>query len=141
MNLETERFDFKAPDGTKLFITIHQARALGCPDMRKRADEIVDYYKNRNKLVRIRDGFVAGWQENIQAYAGSRKEYDRMLRERGLIEVGNEKLAQAKEVDYNPFSNEELIKHAIQSGIELSGREIEALKSGEYFKDFKAVFG
>jgi len=141
MNLDLEKFDFVAPDGTKLKITIHQARSLGCPDMRKRADEIADYYKNRNKLTRIRDGFVAGWQENIQAYAGSRSAYDRMLKERGLIEVGNEKLPDEKEANFNPFASDEVIRHAISCGIDLSDREIQALKSGEYFKEFKAVFG
>lgn len=45
----------------------------------------------RKQKGRIRDGFQPGWQSNIQAFAWSRGMYDRLLRQKGLIELGKEK--------------------------------------------------
>ena len=37
--------------------------------------------------------------------------------------------------EYNPFDNEEMIKEIVDSGADLSGTQIDALKSGELMKD------
>jgi hypothetical protein len=132
-------FEFTLPDGSKANLTIHGARSFGCKHMNKRADEIVDYLKSKNKVKHKKDGFVPGWQENIRMYITCPHQYRKALKELGLVEIGNDYIPQDTTKVSNPFENEELIKAAVQSGLYLSGREIEALKSGEYFKDLKHV--
>lgn len=82
-----------------------------------------------------KDGFEPGWQENIQAYAGGRQEYDRLLKEQGLVELGYDYVPQESVGDYNACATPEFIEACLEAGIDLSGNEQEAIKSGEYFKD------
>lgn len=137
--MDNERFEFTLPDGSKHMLTIHHARSFGCKVMSKRADEIVDSFKSKNKTKHKKDGFVPGWQENIRMHITCPYQYRRALKDLGLIEIGNDYIPQDNTKTSNPFENEELIKAAIKSGIYLSGNEIDALKSGEYFKGVKPV--
>lgn len=137
--MEEEKFEFTLPDGSKHLMTVHQARGFGCKYMNQRADEIVDHIKSKNKPKRKKDGFTPGWQENIRMHITCPHQYRRALKELGLVEIGNDYIPQETTKTSNPFANENLIKEAVKSGIYLSGNEIEALKSGEYFKDVKPV--
>ena len=130
-------FEFVLPDGSKSNLTIVQARGFGCRHMNARCDEIVEEFRNKNKKKRHKDGFVPGWQENIRMYITCPHQYKRALKDLGLVEVGYDVEFKDTTKVSNPFENEELIKEAVKSGIYLSGREIEALKSGDYFKDVK----
>lgn len=42
-------FEFELPDGAKVEMSIHRARSLGCKNITKRCDEIVEYYKSKAK--------------------------------------------------------------------------------------------
>lgn len=125
-------YTFNLTDGSIRVLTVEEAFKLGDPLVHKRIQEIILNSKNKRM---VKDGFEPGWQENIQAYAGGRMEYDRMLKERGLVELGKDYVPRETEADFNPFASEEVIQGALDAGIELSGNEVDALKSGEYFKD------
>lgn len=122
-------YKFKMADGSIEFLTIEQAKLKGVPDFEKRFDEIV--LNSKNKRMN-RDGFEPGWQENIQAYAGGRKEYEKLLKERGLVEIG---------YDYTPEDSTsvkgaqgiDFALHAKELGIELNEQEIDAIADGSYF--------
>lgn len=137
--MDNEKFEFTLPDGSKHMLTIHHARSFGCKHMNRRADEIIDAMKSKKKGQHKKDGFVPGWQENIRMYITCPHQYRRALKDLGLVEIGNDYIPQDETRVSNPFNNDALIKQAIDSGIYLSGREIDALKSGEYFKDVKPV--
>lgn len=122
-------------DGKVEYLTITQAINLEHPAVMKRIDEI--FLNKRNKRM-TKDGFEPGWQENIQAYAGGRLEYDKMLRERGLVEVGfDTEHVKDSTTTGGACRSEEFIKSALDMGVDLTGNEIEAIKSGEYFDDSK----
>jgi hypothetical protein len=75
------------------------------------------------------DGFKTGWNPALGMEIRSPEHYRRTLKEKGLVEVGNEKRR-----DVAPKKTglpEEIIKQAVDAGAEISGREAEALKSGE----------
>jgi hypothetical protein len=75
------------------------------------------------------DGFKTGWNAALGMEIKSPEHYRRTLKEKGLVEVGNEKRR-----DVAPKKTglpEEIIKQAVDAGAEISGREAEALKSGE----------
>lgn len=137
MSTVDDLFEFVLPDGSKHMLTVRHARSFGCKHMNKRCDEIVADFLNRNKKKRHKDGFVPGWQENIRMYITCPHQYRRALKDLGLVELGYDVEFKDSTKVNNPFENEELIKEAVKSGIYLSGREIDALKSGEYFKDVK----
>ena len=134
-----ELYEFTLPDGSKHMLTIHHAKSFGCPVMIKRANEIVDSLTSKNKRVYKKDGFVPGWQENIRMHITCPYKYRQALKELGLIELGNDHQLKDTTTTENYFESDEMIKSAIDSGIYLSGNEIEALKTGEYFKDVKPV--
>lgn len=132
-------FEFILPDGSRHMLTLHHARSFGCRHMIKRADEIADHFKSKNKRVHKKDGFVPGWQENIRMYITCPYKYRQALKDLGLVELGNEFELKDSTTTENYFKNDEMIKAAIDSGIYLSGREIDALKSGEFFEGVKPV--
>lgn len=137
MSTVDDLFEFVLPDGTKSMMTIVRARGLGCRHINARCDEIIADFKEQAKKKRHKDGFVPGWQENIRMYITCPAQYKRALRDLGLVEVGYDITFKDNTTTSNPFASEEMIRAALQSGIELSGREIDALQSGEYFKDVK----
>jgi len=134
-----ELYEFTLPDGSKHMLTIHHAKSFGCPVMIKRANEIVDSLTSKNKRVYKKDGFVPGWQENIRMNITCPAQYRRALKELGLVEIGTDYIPQQTEVKFNPFANGEMVREAIKSGIDLSGREIDAIESGEYFNDLPKI--
>lgn len=128
-----ESFDFKIPTGQRVKLTIPQARSFGCVEMNKRCDEIVAELK-KNKAHK-KDSFVPGWQENIRMYITCPFQYRRALKDLGLIEIGYDYIPQQKEVSTNVFTPE-MVEHAVRElKIDLSGSEIDAMESGEFFKE------
>lgn len=113
-------------------LSIQEAIAKQDPRYQKRIDEI--RLNNANKK-RVKDGFEPGWQENIQAYCGDRRQYDQALKERGLVEIGKDHVPQDNTKLGGFCQSDEFIESVKEQGIELSGQEVEAIKSGEYFQD------
>lgn len=74
------------------------------------------------------------WREQyspgLGRYISTHTEYKNLLKERGLIEAGTEKPVHQSTIDKSYFTDDK-IKEVIDSGAELSGNEISALKSGE----------
>lgn len=128
-------FEFTLPDGSKHKLTIPHARSFGCKKMNDRCDEIVEDLLSKHKKKHKKDGFVPGWQENIRMYITCPFKYKRALKELGLVEIGTDYIPQQTETKFNAFANGEVIREALKVGIDLSGREIDAIESGEYFKD------
>ena len=126
-------FDFILPDGSKRKLTIQNARSFGCKTMNAKCDEILADKKRQKDKLKRRDGFVPGWQPNINKYITCPVQYQRALKDMGLVEIGNERLVH-EAPSFNPFT-QEVVKEAISMGVDLSDREIDALESGEYFKD------
>ena len=130
---DLELFDFVLPDGSRRKLTIHHARSFGCKNMNARCDDILADKKRSKDKLRRRDGFVPGWQPNINKFITCPVQYQRALKDMGLVEIGNERIIY-KEPEFNPFT-QDVVKEAVKMGVELSDREIDALESGEYFKD------
>lgn len=87
--------------------------------------------EKRQKL--FKDGFEPGYQESIGEYCRTRQEYIKRLKELGLRELGpGEKVTESK-TESNYFDNEDMIKFMVSEGFDLSGREIAAIRSGEFF--------
>lgn len=131
---ELETYEFILPDGSKRMLTVMQARSFGCKHMIKRANEIVDSINSKNKKKHKKDGFVPGWQENIMCNAWSYGEYQRILKQNGLIELGNETAPIKDATTTGGYYNDEFFKSAHDAGIYISGKEEEAMRSGDYFK-------
>lgn len=119
------------PDGKFESMTFEEAFKLDIPDIREQINQILDRLKNRR---RVKDGFTPGWQENIGEYAGGPREYQRLLKEKGLVEIGYDYVPRESTLNINPCANEEFVKAAFEAGVQLTGSEVEAIKSGEYFK-------
>lgn len=131
---DLEFFEFFLPDGSKRRLTIHHARSFGCRKMNERCDGILADKERQKKKLRSRDGFVPGWQPNINKFITCYAQYQRALKDLGLTEIGNQRFVPPPAPEFNPFT-EEVVREAVKVGIELSGNEINALESGEYFKD------
>lgn len=119
-------YSFKV-NGESELLSLAEASIINTDEVRLRLEEI---QRNKANKRMTKDGFTPGWQENIQAYAGGRLEYDKMLRERGLVEIGYEKGPMDSTTEENYFANDAMIKAVIDMGIDLSGQEIDALKDG-----------
>ena len=78
---------------------------------------------------RIRDGFQAGWNPALGQYVQSKSEYKRILKQKGLVEMGYEMPKHQSKRKSN-FSDDK-IKQMVDRGAELSGNEIAALKAGK----------
>lgn len=75
------------------------------------------------------DGFQPGWHPALGMEIRTNGQYQQVLKERGMREVGNEKQDHKKK-ETKVFT-EEIIKDAIQSGANISGNEAAALVKGE----------
>lgn len=129
----TRSYPFKTSAGEIQMMTLQEAVAhLEDPEIKRKFEEILLNSKN---VRRKKDGFTPGWQENIQAYAGGPREYAQLLKEKGLVEIGYDYVPQESKGNYNFCQTEEFVEACIEQGIDLTGNEIEAIKSGEYFKD------
>lgn len=119
-------------NGAVHVLSLAEAMQRTEPEFKKRVEEIQLSIKNKKM---VHDGFTPGWQENIQSYCGDRKQYDNALKERGLVEVGKDYVPQDSTTVGGYFKSEEVIQELVDQGVELTGNEVEALKSGEYFKE------
>lgn len=119
-------------------LTLHEMsqKIQGDEAIKKRFEEILLNSANKR---RKKDGFEPGFQPNTNRYAGGRLEYEKQLKEMGLVEIGYDYVPQASEGGVNPCHSEEFVKACIETGVELSGQEAEAIKSGGYFKDVHVV--
>lgn len=125
-------YPFRTKDGDIKIMTLQEASShLEDPEIKAKFETIL--VNSKNKRMK-KDGFEPGWQENIQAYAGGRREYDKMLKERGLVEIGYDYVPQESTGNVNFCHSDEFVDTCLAEGIDLSGNEIEAIKSGEYFK-------
>lgn len=125
-------YSFKTSDGQVEVLTLQDAFKLDDPLVKKRVHEIILNGKN---IKRKKDGFEPGWQENIQAYAGGKMEYQKLLNEKGLVEIGYDYVPGESVGDHSFFKTDSFIEACKESGIELSDNEADAIKSGEYFKN------
>jgi hypothetical protein len=126
-------YKFKMADGSVEFLTIEDAYRKNVPDFKVRVEEIIANSKNKRMN---KDGFAPGWQGNLGKYITCPKEYSRELKSQGLIEVGYDYSFKEYEDNSNVLQDSELVKSMVKDiGIELSGNEINAIESGEYFKD------
>lgn len=76
------------------------------------------------------DGFKPGWHPGLGMEIRTNGQYQQVLREKGMIEVGNE--SQSRKKSASSLFTDEIIKDAINSGAEISGQEAERLKSSEF---------
>jgi hypothetical protein len=130
----TRSYTFKDSKGEIHVLSLQEAAKLVPHDeaIRKRFDEIVDNTKN---IRRKKDGFEPGIQPNTGLYAGGPLEYQKQLKDLGLVEIGYDYVPQESKGDYNYCRTDEFVQSCLEAGIELSGTEIEAIKSGDYYKD------
>lgn len=87
----------------------------------------------------LKDGFEPGWQQNIMEYVGGRREYNQKLKEKGLIELGYDYVPKESIPDYSILGNKEMALATKEIVPELSDNEVDAIASGEYFKDNKPI--
>lgn len=125
-------YTFTDNNGEIKLMTLEEARKCDDIHIKDRIKQIISNFSTKRMK---KDGFEPGWQENIQAYAGGRREYNRLLKEKGLVEIGYDYVPQESNPNIHPCANEEFVKSAIEAGVDLSENEAEAIKSGEYFKD------
>lgn len=125
-------FSFKTSDGEVKILSIKDAQKESDPAIKRRILEIIE---NSQNIRRKKDGFQPGWQENINEYCGDRRQYNEALKRQGLVEIGNDYIPSASKEEYNYCHTDEFVQSCIDSGVELSGNEVDAIKSGEYFKD------
>lgn len=71
------------------------------------------------------DGFQPGWHPGLGMEIRTNGQYQAVLKERGMVEVGNEKRTDKKK-DSKVFT-EEVIKDAVQMGANISGQEAKML--------------
>jgi hypothetical protein len=123
---------FTFSNGESKMLTLSEAKEANDELVKKRIEDIIQSFSTKRMK---KDGFEPGWQPNINAYAGGRQEYSRLLKERGLVEIGYDYIPQEDVRDHSPCSTKEFIDTAVESGVELSDNEKDAILSGEYFKD------
>lgn len=126
-------YKFTMADGSIEFLSIADAQKKNVPDFEGRLNEIM--LNSKNKRMN-KDGFEPGWQENIQAYAGGRKEYDRLLKEKGLVEIGYDYIP-ADSTTTTGAKGMDFALHAKEIGIDLNDQEIDAIADGSYFDSSK----
>ena len=122
---------FTLSDGSSKSMTMKEAFAHSDPAVKTRIDEIRANVKNRRTR---QDGFTAGWQENIQEYCGGRKEYDQRLKDKGLVEIGNDYIPTVAE-EIHPCANKEFIKSAQELGVDVSDELGKDILSGKVFEE------
>lgn len=78
------------------------------------------------------DGFKSGWHPGLNMHIGGPEHYSKVLKEKNLVEVGNER---QKDSDYKApkksYIGEEIVKEAIAAGAEIGTEAAEALISGK----------
>lgn len=129
--MNAERLFVFQINGKVELLSLEEASKIDDSSVRFRVKEIIENSKNKRMQ---KDGFEPGWQENIQEHVVNRSDYNRILKEKGLIELG---------YDYVPKDSSKVggladtftEETAKEIGLDLNENEINAIKSGEYFKD------
>jgi len=125
-------FYFKMSDNTDQLMTIQDALKVDDIEVKKRLQKLFHNLENKR---RIKDGFTPGHQPNLgNRWVGGKREYAKILKEEGLVEAGYEYRAKESKGNINPCANEEFALEA-KKYANLSDNEVDAIKSGEYFKD------
>jgi hypothetical protein len=110
---EDEAFEFSKTNNTKIIRN-------DCESVRN------------SPIKRIKDGFKSGYDQVLGTYVKGKRHYNQILKDRGLVEVGNEKISQTTKRKTN-FIDESTIRRAInQERAEISDREADAMIKGEY---------
>lgn len=71
------------------------------------------------------DGFKPGFHPGLKMEIRSHEQYQKVLKEKGFVEIGNEKRKEEK--PNTKVFTEEIIKDAISQGADISGREASKL--------------
>lgn len=125
-------YAFTLNTGEIKLYTLEEAINLKDPTLVNRIKEIIA----NSKVKRMKhDGFTPGYQENIKAYAGGRLEYNRLLKEKGLQEIGYDYIPKDSTRDISPCANPEFAKLVKEVVPDTSDNEVEAIKTGDFFKD------
>ena len=122
----------------------------GKEEMKYWTTERLDYYKGRNagrlkcsscgfsgvdimqSRRMVHDGFQPGWQPNIQRNASSRKEYERYLKELGLVEMGHAYVEEdVKALNRPVLLNADFVKEIGKEGITLPTALEDAIIKGK----------
>ena len=113
-------------------MTIEDALKMKDASVDARVREIM---LNKRSRRTIKDAFEPGYQQNINEHITCPGEYKRRLKELGLVERGYD----FKPIDETKLgghiNNDKFIQYAKEIGVDLSGEEMEAIKTGEYFKE------
>lgn len=72
------------------------------------------------------DGFQPGWHPALGMEIRTNEQYQRVLKEKGMVEVGNEKLKD-KGGGFKPDVGKIVVEEAQKLGVSLSGNEIEKI--------------
>jgi hypothetical protein len=76
------------------------------------------------------DGFKPGWHPGLNMEIRTNGQYQAVLKERGMVEVGNEKQTVRKQKESSVFT-EDIIKEVREKGGEISDREADKLLGKE----------
>lgn len=68
------------------------------------------------------DGFQPGWHPGLNMEIRTNGQYQAILKERGMVEIGNERQKDQVQKSSSVFT-EEIIKDAIATGADISGNE------------------
>jgi len=130
-------FDFKFSDGHIIFgqfewVGHHYALENKVEIVEK---EPVGSRSNRpkvgNKPVRVRDTFQPGWQPMLNQYVDSVQEYRKICKQKGMKEIGNEKVEPPKKKHKNTYFSDDKLKEYKQAGAQFSDVEAEVMKADE----------
>lgn len=125
---------FKMPDGKVELMSIKTAISMNNEHINNRIRQI--FANLQNKRMK-KDGFEPGFQANINENIHSRGEYDRRIKELGLIELGYDHIPTDTTSLGGVCRTLEFAKYAKEIGIDLSDNEMEAITTGEYFDPSK----
>jgi hypothetical protein len=106
------------------------------PELTDRIKQIIEAHKAKRMT---KDGFEPGYQPNLGEYVGGRLEYNKKLKEKGLVEIGYDYIPKESCPNISPLQGEEMAKAVKEIVPELSDNEVEAIKTGEYFNESKVV--
>ena len=124
----TRYFYFEFSDGTNL--------------VSENPDKAYEYAKQNNvkltkdgyekfmkaPVIMTKDGFKSGFNHGLGEYVGGRLDYEKKLKQKGLVEIGKEPIRHQKErkTDYFDFAT----RKALHQEYKVGERELDHLASG-----------